>query len=167
MLFDPVVAGSHKGANGGGGGIELVDLVLGADLPETARIGVGRHTFEHDRCRAVREWPIDDIAVAGDPTHIGGAPEHVAFVIIKGVLVCHRRIGQIPARTMYNTLGLSGRSGCVKNEQWVFSAHLGGFAIVIRLKQHLIIVVIAILHPCGLPAGAFHDQTFYRVLAVQ
>jgi hypothetical protein len=85
-FVDELVALAHQRADRGGGGVELVDGMLFADLPEAARIGIGRHALEHQRRRAVRERAVDDVAVAGDPADIGGAPEDVALVVVERVL---------------------------------------------------------------------------------
>ena len=97
VLFHPFRPLPHQRADRGRRGVELVDLVLGADLPEAACIGIGRNAFKHHRGRAIRQRTIDDIAVTCDPTHIGGAPEHIAIMVIEGHLMRHRRKDQIPA----------------------------------------------------------------------
>ena len=96
-FLNKLVTLTHQRANGGGSGVELVHLVLFADLPEAAGIGVGRHAFEHDRGRAIGQRAVDDVAVAGDPTHVSGAPEDVAIMVVKDVFHGHRGIGEIPA----------------------------------------------------------------------
>ena len=116
---------AHQRADRGGRGVELVDLVLFADLPEAAGVGIGRHAFEHQRGRAIGQRAIDDIAVAGDPAHVGGAPVDVAVVVIEGDLVGHRGIDQIAAGGVHDALGLAGRARGVEDEQRIFGVHLG------------------------------------------
>ena len=59
------------------------DLVTLDDLPEAifARM-IGRALVHHD-ARAVRERAVDDVAVAGDPADVGGAPVDVVVVQIE------------------------------------------------------------------------------------
>ncbi|KPA20574.1 hypothetical protein shim_32300 [Shimia sp. SK013] len=106
--LDIFVALTHQRAQRGGRGVELIDAVLFADLPETGGIGIGRHAFKHQGGRAIGQRPVDDIAVTGDPAHIGGAPEDVAVFVVKGVFVRHRGIDQIAAGGMYHAFGLTG-----------------------------------------------------------
>jgi hypothetical protein len=81
-----LIAGTHQRADGRWRGVEDVDLVLVAPRPRNGPARIGRHAFEHQRGRAIGERPIDDVAVAGDPAHIGRAPVDVAVVIIEDIL---------------------------------------------------------------------------------
>ena len=74
---------AHQRADRGWRGVEDVDLVLVADLPEARKIRVVRHAFEHQRRRAVGQRAVDDVAVTGDPAHVGRAPVDVAVVIVE------------------------------------------------------------------------------------
>mmetsp|Transcript_2388 Transcript_2388/g.3152 ORF Transcript_2388/g.3152 Transcript_2388/m.3152 type:complete len:297 (+) Transcript_2388:1357-2247(+) len=123
VLFHPFRALTHQGADCGGGGVELVHLMLGADLPETASIGIGRHAFKHQGGGTIGQRAINDIAVARDPAHIGRTPVDIAIVVIKRDLMRHRRIGQIAAGGMHNPFGLAGRAGGIKDEQRIFCIH--------------------------------------------
>ena len=71
-------------------GIELIDLVLFADRPEPASVRIGRDALEHERGRAIGQWPIDNVAVTGDPAHIRRAPEDVPIVVIERHLMGQR-----------------------------------------------------------------------------
>ena len=166
IFLDRVVACRHQSADCCGGCVELVDLVFFTDGPEPACIGVGGHTFKHDRGRAIRQWAIDDIAVPRDPADIGRAPEDIAFVVIEHHLMRHGGIGQIPAGCVHDTLGLTGRAGSIENKQRIFGVHLGGGAVVVRLKCHFVVIIVAV-RPGGLAASPLDDQTFYLVFAVQ
>ena len=94
--------------NRGRGGIERRDLVVLNHFPETARIGIGRHTFKYHLRQSRSQWAVGNIGVARDPAHVGRAPEHIAGFGIKGPL--HRELGpqQIAARRMLHALGLAG-----------------------------------------------------------
>ena len=79
------------------GRCRTVDLVLFADLPEARGVRVGRHAFKHQGRRAIGQRAVDDIAVAGDPAHIGGAPVDIAVVVIETYFMGHRGIDKIAA----------------------------------------------------------------------
>ncbi len=158
---------AHQGPDRGWRGVELVDLVFFAHGPEPARIRVGGHAFEHHRGGAIGQGAIDDIAVAGDPAHIRRAPVDIAFVVIKRGLMGQRRINQIAAGGVDHALGLAGGAGGIQDEQRIFGAHLGGFVVIRGFQHHFVIIKIAPVDPGGLPAGAFDDQAFHIVLAVQ
>ena len=106
--FNRRVAFADQGADRRRRGIEYIYLVLVADLPETGKIRVVRHAFKDQRGRTIGERAIDDIAVAGDPADIGGAPVHIPVVIIEHVLMGHRRVDHVAAGGVQHALGLAG-----------------------------------------------------------
>jgi hypothetical protein len=55
------------------------------------------------RRAAVRERAVDDIAMAGDPADIGGAPIDLARLVIEHQLVGVARPEQIAARLLWST----------------------------------------------------------------
>ena len=118
------VARLHQRADRGRRGVEDVDLVLVDDFPEPRVARIIRHAFEHQRGRAVRERSVDDVAVAGDPADVGGAPVDVAVVIVEHVLVRHRGVDQIAAGGVQHALRFSGRARRIENEQRVLRVHL-------------------------------------------
>ena len=79
------VARLHQRADRRRRRVEGVDLVLVDHFPETRRRRIVRHALEHQRGGAVRQRSIDDVAVAGDPADVGGAPVDVAVVIVEDV----------------------------------------------------------------------------------
>src|SRR6185369_4389803 len=64
------IAFAHQRADRGGRGVEDRHLVLVDGLPEAAGVGIVRHALEHQRRCAVRERPVHDVAVAGDPADV-------------------------------------------------------------------------------------------------
>src|SRR6266851_5761766 len=96
-FLDRLIAALHQRADRGRRGVEDVDLVLVDDVPEPRIIRIIRHAFEHQRGRAVCQRAVENVAVAGDPTDVGGAPEDVAVVIVEHVLMRYRSIHQITA----------------------------------------------------------------------
>ena len=69
----------------------MLTLMLVDDVPEPRDAGVGRDALEHQGGGAVGERPVENVAVAGDPTDVGRAPVDVAFAVIEHVLVGQRR----------------------------------------------------------------------------
>ena len=82
-LLHRLVARLHQRADRGRRGVEDVDLVLVDDFPEARRRRIVRHALEHQRGGAVRQRSVDDVAVAGDPADVGGAPVDVAVVVVE------------------------------------------------------------------------------------
>ena len=68
---DMLLALAHQGSDGGRSSIELVDLVLVADVPETTGVGVSRDALEHDRGSPVGQRAVDDVRVTGNPADVG------------------------------------------------------------------------------------------------
>ena len=114
--FDRSLAGAHQSANGRGRGIKNIDLMLVDDLPEAAGGGVSRHAFKHQRRRAIGQRSVENIAMAGHPADIGGAPVDIAVMIIEDILMRHRREDEIAPRRMHDALGRARRAGGIEDE---------------------------------------------------
>ena len=157
----PVIALAHQRADRGGGGVEDVDLVLVHHVPEAAVIGVVGHAFEHHGGRAVEQRAVDHIAVPGDPADIGGAPEHLARLVIEDVVEGRRRPHAIAAGGVEHALGLAGRTRGVEDEQRVFRAHHLARAILVAgdvLKP----MVAALVHRDCAAGVADHQHAIDR-----
>ncbi len=128
-LLHRLFAGAHQRADRGRRGVEDVDLVLVDDFPEAAHRRIVRNALEHQRRRAVGERAVDDVAVAGHPADVGGAPVDVAVVIVEDVLVGHRREDEIAAGGVQDALGRAGRARGVEDEQRVLGVHRLGRAM--------------------------------------
>ena len=48
--------------------------------------------FKHQSCRTIGQWPIYNIRVPRYPAYICCTPVYVTFLVIKSILMCHRRI---------------------------------------------------------------------------
>ena len=101
---------AHQGADGGRRRVEDVHLVLLDNLPESRAVGVGRHALEHQRRRAVRKRPVDDVAVACHPADIGGTPVDFTILVVEDILMRNRGIDHVAAGGVKHTLWLPGRS---------------------------------------------------------
>src|SRR3546814_11598567 len=68
---------------------------------------------------------LDDVAVAGHPAHVGGAPEDVVFLEVEHRLVGVGAEHQVAARGVQHALGLAGGPGGVEDEQRSEERRLG------------------------------------------
>ena len=134
--------------------------MLLAHGPEAACVRVGGHAFEHHRGRPVGERPVDNIAVAGDPADVSGAPEHVALMIVERVLVGHRGINDVAPGGVDHAFRHAGRAGGIEDEQRVLGGHFLGRAIGGDICLHLMQPVVAARGHGNLAAGAFDDKHF-------
>ena len=83
--FDGLIALRHQRADRRRGGIKNVDLMLIDHLAHTRRGRPVRYPFEHQRRRAAGQRAVEQVAMAGDPTDVGGAPVDVARMIVEHV----------------------------------------------------------------------------------
>src|SRR5215467_6548460 len=82
-----LLAPLHEGSDGSGRRVADRDAVLLDDAPESVLVRVVGRALVHDGRRAVRQGPVHDVGVAGNPADVGGAPVDVAVVQIEDPLV--------------------------------------------------------------------------------
>ena len=152
------VAFAHQCAHRRRRGVEDVDLVLVDHFPEARARRIVRNAFEHQRRRAVRERPIDDVAVTRHPADVGRAPEDVAIVIIEHIFVGEGGVQRVAGGGVQHALRLSGRSRRVEDEQRIFGVHFNGRAVGGNLRRFLVIVEVAALVLQFRSAGSLHDD---------
>ena len=163
-----LVALAHQGTDGGGRGVVDVDLVLVHHLPVTGGVRVGGHALEHQGGGAVGQRPVDDVAVAGDPAHVGGAPVDVAVLIVEHVLVGQGALQQVAGGGVHHALGLAGGAGGVQGEQRVLAVDPFRFAVRVRLGERVVVPDVTLVVPVDIAAGAFHHQAGVdRIAAAQ
>ena len=113
-----------EGADGGGGGVEDGDLVVVDDFPEAVVFGpVGCALVHQDGGGAVEQRAVDDVAVAGDPADVGGAPEDVFLLEVEDVFAGEVGLDRVAAGGVEQALGLAGGAGGVEQEERVFGIH--------------------------------------------
>ena len=171
MLERQLAAPLHERPDGGRRGVELRHPVALDDVPQPilgpvrrTRAGplrlprrVGR-AFVHDRRRTVGERAVDDVAVAGDPAHVGGAPIDVAVVIIEHVLVRHRREDDVAAGRVQHALGLTRRARGIEDEERILGVHRLGGALGRHLGGDLVPPHVATGLPADLAAGVVEQM---------
>ena len=90
------------------------------DFPESAEVrGVGG-TFVHEEGGAIGERAVDDVAMAGDPADVGGAPIDVFIAEVENVFRGGVGAGQVTAAGVEDPFRFSGGSGRVKDEERMF-----------------------------------------------
>jgi hypothetical protein len=105
------------------GDVELCDLVLRADLPVSAEIGVCGSALEDHGSDTENKRSVDDVSVASDPADIATTEEDIGVVNVKDVLASHGSAEQVAGGCVHNTLRLTGGAGCVEQEERVLRVH--------------------------------------------
>ena len=116
-------------------------------LPEGAGLAGAGRALVHHRGGAIGERAIHDVAVAGDPAHIGGAPVDVVVADVEDPL--EREVGPevVAGGGVHHPLGLAGGAGGVEHKQPVFTGHRLGRALgALGVHQRVPPVVAALLH---------------------
>jgi hypothetical protein len=146
--------------------VELCDLVLRADLPVSAEIGVCGSSLEDHGSNTKDKRSVDDVSVAGDPAHVATTEEDVGIVDVKDVLAGHSSAEQVAGGCVHDTLGLTSGAGCVEQEERVLRVH--GLRRVVRgpLLGLLVPPQIAALSERHLGASALVDQAVGDVWAL-
>ena len=148
----------HEGANGGRGGIKNIDLMLVHDLGHAVGLGIVGDPFKHQGGGAVGQGAVEQIAVTGDPAHVGGTPVNVTFVVVEDVLEGHGCIHQVTAGGVQYALGSAGRAGGIENEQRIFGIHFGGRAVGADGGRGFVPPDITVFEPGHIATGAAIDD---------
>ena len=164
MLVDPVFTFAHQGAQYRRRGVEQADLILLDDIPEAVGIGVGGHALEHHVGGAESQRPVDDVAVAGDPADVRGAPEGVLVLGVEDPLEGLVGVKQVTGLGVHHALGFAGGTGGVEHEQRVFAVQGLGLAVVGHVLGADLILPpgIAALGEVDFVFAALHHQGGWR-----
>jgi hypothetical protein len=123
LMLDVLVASALEESERSWGDVELCDLVLRADLPVSAEIGVCGSTLEDHSGDTKNERSVDDICVTSDPADITTTEEGVRVVNVKDVLARHGGTQQVASSCVHDTLGLASGAGSVEQEEGVLRVH--------------------------------------------
>ena len=143
VLLRPLGAPAHERADRGRRRVEDRDAVLLDQRPEAILLRPVGRAFVHQHRRAVGQRAVDDVAVAGDPADVGGAPVDVLVAQIEHQLRGRVGADQIAAGRVDDALGLPGRAGGVEDVEHVLRVHRLGLARERRVLHQLVIPVIA------------------------
>ena len=122
-LRRPVGAPLHERANRRRRRVEDRDAVALDQTPEAILLRPVGRAFVHQHRRAVRQRAVHDVAVAGDPADVGGAPVHVVVPQIEDPLRRRVRADEIAAGRVDDALRLAGRAGRVEDVEHVLGVH--------------------------------------------
>ncbi len=164
VLVGPAFAKAHQPADGGGGGVEHADGVLGHQAPPAVGGREGRRAFVHEAGGGVEQRAIDDVGVACHPARVGGAPPAVGRLEVKDHLERGVDAHHVAAVGVQDGLGLAGGAGGIQDVERVFGVHhLGGAHVAEgRVGHQVVIPVVAAVHPAHLGAGASdHHQVLH------
>ena len=104
----------------------------------------------------VRERAVHDVGVAGDPTDVGRAPEHVVLVDVEDHPVRRRHLSHVPAGRVHDPLRLAGRPARVQQVEQVLGVHRLGRALGRLLRDQLVVPVVTTLVERVLSPGPTH-----------
>src|SRR6185369_3722076 len=155
VLVGPLISPLSECSNGSRGGGKHVDMMSIDDVPKAVEFRKVRSALIHQRSRPILQWTVDDIAVAGDPSNISGAPVRIFFFQIKNPFRGEIRPDRIATCGVHDSLRLPRGPRCVKDVEGMFGVQ--GFAgTVVRRFRHEFVppMIAARLHvycsPCAL-----------------
>ena len=138
------------------------------DVPEAIGRRVRRCALVHERGRAVRQDPVHDVGVTGDPADVGGAPVRVVLLQVEDRMGGGGHVGEVAAGRVEDALGLSRRAAGVEHEERVLGVELGGLADGARVQDQLVPPVVPpVCHLGRLARAAHHDDVLDAVGATQ
>ena len=128
-------------------------------LPPHVLVGIVRRALVHDAGRAVRERPVDDVAVAGDPADVGRAPVDVLVRLqVEDVRCVNADAEQVAARRVEDALRLRRRARRVEHEERVLGVELLRLAVRVRRLERLVVPDVAPLLHLAVGAGRLDDE---------
>ena len=116
VLIGHGAAALHEGPDRRGGGIENCAAMLLNHLPEGTWLARPGSTLVHDCGGAIGEGPVHDVAVPGDPAHIGGAPVDVVIADVEDPLEGEVGPEVVAGSGVHHPLGLAGGAGGVEHK---------------------------------------------------
>ena len=166
VVLDVLIASALQQSERGRGDVELCDAVLCADFPVSAEIRVCGSALEDDSGDTENKRSVHDISVTGDPTNVATAEEDVRIMDVKHVFAGHGGAQKVASGCVHYTLGLTGGTGCVEQEERVLRVH--GLGRVVRgpLLGLLMPPEITTLGEWHLSTGALVHQAVGNVRAL-
>lgn len=162
MLISSTLEQSQRGR----GNVELADIVLVDNVPVAREVGIRRSTLKHDCSHTQQKWRVDDISMACNPSYITTAEENVVVVNVENVLSSCCSANEVSSSSVHDTLGLSSRSRCVKQEERVFRAHRLWWEVVGVLLDLLVPPPISALGPWHLSSSTLVHETMADIWAL-
>ena len=155
----------HEGADGRRRRVQRRDSIALDDRPPAVPAReIGRALVENAR-GTVRERPVDDVAVAGDPPDVGGAPIDIGLGLqVENCPVCEGNLGQVATSGVHDPLRAGRRARGVQQEKQVLGVHrLRGAVRVLAGHQLVPPMVSPLLHD-EIPRGVAEAANYEHVL---
>ena len=147
VLVGHLTAALHESPDRRGRRVKDRAAVLLDHLPEGTRLGGTGRTLIHHCGGAIGKGAVDDVAVAGDPAHIGRAPVDVVVLDVEDPLEGEVGPEVVAGGGVHHPLGLAGGAGGIEHKQPVLAGHRLGRAVgALGLHQPVPPVVAALLH---------------------
>ena len=178
VLVDELAPRAHESADGRRRRVEDGNPVPLDHLPEPRVVREVGRALVHEHRRAVGHRPVDDVAVAGDPADVGGAPIDVLVAKVEDVVRRQVRPEHVPAGGVDDALGLPGGPAGVEDEQQVLGVHRLRFAVGGLFPHQLVPPHVPPLDPVnrcgrrsrgsrGVADALEHDHFFHQVRPLQ
>ena len=137
------------------------------DLAHTRRGWPVRYPFEHQGGGAAGQRTIQQIAVAGDPAHIGGAPVNIARMVVENVFKGGGRVDQVAAGGVQHPFRFTGGARGIEDEQRIFGVHLDGPVLGAGIGHQVAPPQVAAFLPVDFAAGTFQDHDMLNTVDVR
>ena len=159
VLVRDLAALLHERPDRGGRGVEDRDLVVLHDLPPAALLRGVRRALVDDPGGRVGERAVDQVAVAGDPADVGGAPVDVGLRLeVEDRPVRVRRAGEVAAGGVQDALGLAGGAGGVHDVERVLGVEELALVLARRLVHGVVPPDVDLVVPVDVLAGTPDHQ---------
>src|SRR5689334_9790711 len=112
---------AHQATNSGWSAVEDSGLIFLDNFPPAVGSGIGWNALVQNNGRGVHQRSVNDVAVSGDPTDVGGTPEDVIRLDIKDKLSSGVNAYGVAALDMDNAFGLAGATACIEDVERVFA----------------------------------------------
>ena len=153
----------HVSANCGRSRVKNCCFVFFDNLPDSVICREVRNSLVHNLGRAICQWPINDVAVASNPTNICGAPKNIClWLVIKRILERRRHMRQITGCCMHDAFRFAGCAGCIEQKQQMFCFHWFGFANRICLRHRFVIPDITPWSHRNFIVATLHDHDMFN-----
>src|SRR5450756_1770349 len=116
---------------------------------------------QHNAGAAVCERPVYDVAVAGHPAYVRGAPPDIVVLHIEDPLVGEGHEEQVPRGRVEDSLGFAGTATRVEDEEGILGIHWFWRAVGFNVGcRHLLVppTVAAFLHLYRSVRSPYHED---------
>src|SRR5439155_17889311 len=109
-----MVAPPNESADRRRRGVKNADLVFLDDSPKPIGLGPVRCAFVSHNCRTIRQRTINNVAMAGHPADVSGAPKNIFVANVEDVFHSRMDADEITACRMQNSLRFPSRAARIQ-----------------------------------------------------